>query len=83
MGKVLARDPKDAARKKRRRSKMIQEVGRLVVSICLLVLVAFLYGHGFSSPDVAEKLGCTNLASVTVGAITTYWLKPAPPPRVK
>jgi hypothetical protein len=65
--------------RKRGKDSMLQEISRLLISLCLLGFMGFLYFHGFSSPDAAEKLGCTNLASVTIGAVTTYWLKPVTP----
>lgn len=66
------------SRKQRRRwaSTMIREIGRILVSLLLLVLVGFLYWMGFGSVEAALKLGMTNLASVILGAELTYWLKP-------
>ena len=58
------------------KSAMLQEVGRILVSLGLLALIGFLYSNGFAAPEAAEKLGCTNVASLMVGALTTYWLKP-------
>ena len=62
--------------RERGKSPMLQEVGRILVSLGLLALIGFLYRNGFGAPEAAEKLGCTNVASLMVGALTTYWLKP-------
>ena len=62
--------------RERGKSSMIQELGRILVSLGLLALIGFLYHNGFASPEAAEKMGCTNVASVMIGALTTYWLKP-------
>ena len=47
---------------------MLQELGRILVSLGLLGLIGFLYHNGFSAPEA-------NIASVMVGALTSYWLK--------
>ena len=65
-----------AVRRERGKSSMLQELGRILVSLGLLALIGFLYHNGFASPEAAEKMGCTNVASVMIGALTTYWLKP-------
>ena len=65
-----------AVSRERGKSSMLQEVGRILVSLGLLALIGFLYCNGFGAPEAAEKLGCTNVASLMVGALTTYWLKP-------
>lgn len=57
---------------------MVREIGRILVSLGLLGVIGFLYHNGFASPETAEQLGCTNVASVMIGALTTYWLKPEP-----
>lgn len=56
---------------------MIREIGRIVVSVILLGIVAFLYCLGFTATETALQLGVTNLASVIVGAEITYWFKPS------
>ena len=55
--------------RERGKSSMLQELGRILVSLGLLGLIGFLYHNGFSAPEA-------NIASVMVGALTTYWLKP-------
>ena len=67
-----------AVTRERGKSAMLQEVGRILVSLGLLALIGFLYRNGLGAPEAAEKLGCTNVASLIVGALTTYWLKPEP-----
>jgi len=58
---------------------MLDEICRLVVSLCLIGFCAFLYWLGFHSADVADKLGATNVASAVIGAMSAYWLKPRSP----
>ena len=65
-----------AVSRERGKSSMLQELGRILVSLGLLGLIGFLYHNGFASPEAAERMGCTNAASVMIGALTTYWLKP-------
>lgn len=56
--------------------RMIQEIGRILVSLSLLVLAGLLYWLGFSGPEKAAAMGMTNVGSAIVGATITYWLKP-------
>jgi len=55
---------------------MTQEIGRILVSLALLAIGAFLYWLGFGSADVALKLGATNLATAIITGNMAYWLKP-------
>ena len=55
---------------------MVQEIGRILVSLSLLVLAGLLYWMGVGSPEKVAALGMTNVASAIVGATLTYWLKP-------
>lgn len=55
---------------------MIREIGRIIVSLFLLAVGAFLYWLGFGSVDIALKLGATNAATAIFTANIAYWLKP-------
>lgn len=55
---------------------LIQEVGRIIVSACLLVLVFFLFYWGIQAPEPAQALGFGGIGGTIVGAVLTYWFKP-------
>lgn len=56
---------------------IIREIGRVLVSLCLVGLVAFLFHLAFQSPTVAEAVGISGLAGVILGGLVGYWLKPS------
>jgi len=55
---------------------MIREIGRLIISLCLLALAGGLFYLGFKFPEPAQALGAGALGGTIIGAILTYWLKP-------
>jgi len=56
---------------------MVNEIGRIIISLVLLGLAGLLYWLGFRSVEAALQLGATNAASVIIGGEITYWLKPS------
>lgn len=56
---------------------IVREIGRILVSLLLVVLAGFLYWLGFGSADIALKLGATNVATMILTGVIAYWLKPS------
>lgn len=56
---------------------MVKEIGRILVSLCLLALAGGLFYFGFKFPEPAQALGAGAVGGTIVGAILTYWLKPS------
>ena len=54
---------------------MVKEIGRILVSLFLLILAGGLFYIGFKFPEPAQSLGVGALGGTIVGAILTYWLK--------
>lgn len=55
---------------------MIKEVGRIIISLCLLGAAVFLLYFGLQSPEPAQALGIGVISGGVLGSLTTYWLKP-------
>ena len=55
---------------------IVREIGRILISLCLLGLAAFLFYFGFNMPEPAQALGVGSIAGAIIGALLTYWLKP-------
>ncbi len=55
---------------------MVHEICRLLISLCLLALAAGLFMVGVKSVEPAQALGFGSVASLIIGALLTYWLKP-------
>jgi hypothetical protein len=54
---------------------MIREIGRILISLCLLALAGFLFYCGVNFPEPAQALGAGALGGTIVGATLAYWLK--------
>jgi len=52
-----------------------QEIGRILVSLVLLIIAGFLFYFGFKFPEPAQALGAGAMAGTIIGAEITYWLK--------
>lgn len=55
---------------------IIQEIGRILISLCLLAIAGCLFYFGFKFPEPAQSLGAGGIGGTIIGAILTYWLKP-------
>jgi hypothetical protein len=55
---------------------MIREIGRILISLCLLLLAGLLFYWGVNFPEPAQALGAGALGGTIIGALLTYWLKP-------
>lgn len=55
---------------------IVKEIGRILVSLGLLGLAAFLFYCGVNFPEPAQALGAGAVGGTIIGAILTYWLKP-------
>lgn len=55
---------------------MVREIGRIIISLCLLALAGFLFYLGFKLPEPAQALGIGAVAGGIVSALLVYWLKP-------
>ena len=56
---------------------MIREIGRIIISLCLLALAGFLLFLGIGAPEAAQALGFGTIAGLIIGTTLTYWLKPS------
>ena len=56
---------------------MVKELGRILISLALLALAAFLLYWGLNSPEPAQALGVGSIAGTIIGGIVMYWLKPS------
>lgn len=55
---------------------IIREIGRILVSLLLLVLAGFLFYFGLQSAQAAQALGIGAVGGSIVSAVLMYWLKP-------
>lgn len=55
---------------------MTTEIGRIIISLCLLGLAGFLFSWGITAPEAAQAVGCSGIGGAIIGALLTYWLKP-------
>ena len=56
---------------------MLKEIGRILISLCLLVLAGLLFRWGVEFPEPAQALGAGAVGGTIIGALLTYWLKPS------
>lgn len=56
---------------------MIGEIGRILISLCLLALATLLFYWGVHFPEPAQALGAGAMGGTIIGALLTYWLKPS------
>ena len=56
---------------------MIEELGRILISVLLLGFAGYLFFAGFKAPEVSTALGAGAMAGTIIGAIVMYWLKPS------
>jgi uncharacterized membrane protein len=60
-----------------RQESKIKEISRVIITALLLGLVAFLYWCAFNKPtEQTLSLSLTNVASLIVGGVLTFWLRP-------
>jgi len=55
---------------------IVREIGRILISLCLIGLATCLLYLGFNMPDPAQGLGISSIAGAIIGSLLTYWLKP-------
>lgn len=56
---------------------MLEEIGRIMVSLFLLGMASALFYWGVHFPQPAQALGVGALGGTIIGSLMTYWLKPS------
>jgi hypothetical protein len=53
-----------------------QEIGRILISLMLLVMAGFLFWCSMRTSDIGTAKGMGDTAGVIIGGNLTYWLAP-------